>query len=687
MSVRRSFSASAVPAPLASPTGQHAAGAGQPMEPHVVGGQQAQQGSDAAVGEGSSVRNVRTRRHSSGLHMLASGKLPQQLLPPLQVPVSGGDQAAGTSSFDLLSPTHQQRLLQQLQLQQAVAAAAATVSQLPQSASAGDLAQQPGGSSGQSVVMPLMRPDMTGWLPLLAGGDLHQLSAAAVAFAAPAPLADVPGNSSSEPGTADIAWQLPRAAMQQRVAAAAAAADQLLANMPAGGRQQHGLPPLQQPAHDHHAVRRPVGSPPSSVTHYAVSVSGQTPSYAAPQGDSSSVGWHGSSQHPGRPASYSGHSHFSGSVLSQQGAPAGPGLAGLASPGHMGVGLGSQQQLYPPPALTRRPSAGGSWSGAGFADLAAAAAATAGSSTDAGYHHHRGPAASVAGAMTASVAGYAASHRSTAAVDAASSASSTGKAAAPAMCGWQLHLNDGSVGSKPGATTTTTTAAAAAAAAAGRTSGFIELQLCAAPAALAAALSGRAMQQLASQWSLPTKVPLLASQGGAPGPCSIVKLPLSLPGSSSAATSTGAASAVSTSSSAGPATGGGDSLSSSAVSATAAVRKKGASRSRGGAAEAGQQEQGACFVSVHTAAVPGGGGAWAVHLLPTYLLVNTLSCEVQLRQYDSELVLQTVAPGGHCCVLWPNAALPLKLQFRVDEPGWSWSGAASVDAPGEFLVK
>lgn len=76
-----------------------------------------------------------------------------------------------------------------------------------------------------------------------------------------------------------------------------------------------------------------------------------------------------------------------------------------------------------------------------------------------------------------------------------------------------------------------------------------------------------------------------------------------------------------------------------------------------------------------------------MHLLPTYLLVNTLSTEVQLRQYDSELVLQTVAPGGHCCVLWPNAALPLKLQFRVDEPGWSWSGAASVDAPGEFLVK
>jgi hypothetical protein len=60
---------------------------------------------------------------------------------------------------------------------------------------------------------------------------------------------------------------------------------------------------------------------------------------------------------------------------------------------------------------------------------------------------------------------------------------------------------------------------------------------------------------------------------------------------------------------------------------------------------------------------------------------------VQLRQSGSDLVLQTVAPGGHCCVLWPDANLPLKLQFRVAEPGWSWSGAAAVEAPGEFLVK
>jgi hypothetical protein len=221
-----------------------------------------------------------------------------------------------------------------------------------------------------------------------------------------------------------------------------------------------------------------------------------------------------------------------------------------------------------------------------------------------------------------------------------------------------------------------------AAAAAGSACGFVELQLCAAPAAVAAAMMGKGVQQ--AQWSLPARVPLLGSQA-TPGPCSIVKLPLSVPNSGAAA---GGAAGATGSAGTVPLTAGGTAgAGAQGEAAPAAARRRASTRGRAAAGAAGQQEQGACFVSVHTAAIPGGGGAWAVHLLPTYVLVNTLSTEVQLRQYDSELVLQTVPPGGHCCVLWPNAALPLKLQFRVDEPGWSWSGAASVDAPGEFLVK
>jgi hypothetical protein len=38
-------------------------------------------------------------------------------------------------------------------------------------------------------------------------------------------------------------------------------------------------------------------------------------------------------------------------------------------------------------------------------------------------------------------------------------------------------------------------------------------------------------------------------------------------------------------------------------------------------------------------------------------------------------------------VLWGDASLPLKLQLRAAEAGWSWSGAAALDAPGESILK
>lgn len=646
---RRSFSASAaemqqLQLQLSSPSGSatlayEAAGMLQRGADQGSSDMDVEQGTsaEAASRPQRSEGSVRTRRHSSGLHMLASGKLPQLLVPRLQLPDSSSNQPAECSTFDLLSPTHQQRLLHQLQLQQAAAITAAaglSAAQLPASASAQNLLAV---GACQSVVMPLMRPDMSGWLPLLAGGDISQLSAAAAAI----------GGQQTQPAAAAVSHVTPAgptaasdAAVQQRVAAAAAAADQLLAALPT---ERH--PAQATPQRHTEQLLQQVVSPPSSLSKFTVS-----PMDGLFREESNARAF-------GRPGSYGGFSQYSSSTGH---APAGPGLAGLTAAVHHAP-VAHQLASHNPTQPVGLPRPSGSWSGAGFADLAAAAAASTGGVGGREVGALQGPAP---GSIGGAVSGYAASYR-TLGIDAASSSVSAGAAATPTMCGWPVHLFDASSSSKSGSGT-------AVAAAASTAAGYIELQLCASPAAAAAALLGKGMQ-----WSLPAKVPLLGRQS-TPGPCTIVKLPLHVPGSGAASAAGGPLAGAGLPGSAGtaPAAAAGD----------AAARKRAIARGRAAAA-AGQHEQGACFVSVHTAAVPGGGGAWAVHLLPTYLLVNTLASEVQLRQYDSEMVLQSVPPGGHCCVLWPNAALPLKLQFRVDEAGWSWSGAASVDAPGEFLVK
>jgi len=648
---RRSFSASAaemqqLQLQLSSPSGSatlayEAAGMLQRGADQGSSDMDVEQGTsaEAAARPQRSEGSVRTRRHSSGLHMLASGRLPQLLVPPLQLPDSSNNQPAECSTFDLLSPTHQQRLLHQLQLQQAAAITAAagpSAAQLPASASAQNLLAV---GACQTVVMPLMRPDMSGWLPLLAGGDISQLSAAAAAI----------GGQQTQAAAAAVGHMTPAgtsavsdAAVQQRVAAAAAAADQLLAALPT---ERH--PAQATPQRHTEQLLQQLVSPPSSLSKFTVS---PMDGLFREEGNGRSVG---------RPGSYGGFSQYSSPTGH---APTGPGLAGLTAAVHHAP-LAHQLVSHNPtqPIGMRRPS--GSWSGAGFADLAAAAAA---STVGAGGREVGSLQGHAPGSIGGAMPGYAASYR-TMGIDAASSSVSAGAAATPTMCGWPVHLFDASSSSSSKSGSGTAVAAAASNAA-----GYIELQLCASPAAAAAALLGKGMQ-----WSLPAKVPLLGRQL-TPGPCTIVKLPLHVPGS-------GAASAAGVPL-AGAGLPGSASTAPAAAAGDAAARKRAIARGRATAA-AGQHEQGACFVSVHTAAVPGGGGAWAVHLLPTYLLVNTLASEVQLRQYDSEMVLQSVPPGGHCCVLWPNAALPLKLQFRVDEPGWSWSGAASVDAPGEFLVK
>jgi hypothetical protein len=99
-----------------------------------------------------------------------------------------------------------------------------------------------------------------------------------------------------------------------------------------------------------------------------------------------------------------------------------------------------------------------------------------------------------------------------------------------------------------------------------------------------------------------------------------------------------------------------------------------------------QQRQPACFVSVRAIRQPGPHGTLSLHLMPTFQLQNSLPFALQYRQAGTDCVA-SLPPGGQAAVQWPDAALPLKLVWRVQEPGWSWSGAVAVDTPGEVFIK
>jgi len=62
--------------------------------------------------------------------------------------------------------------------------------------------------------------------------------------------------------------------------------------------------------------------------------------------------------------------------------------------------------------------------------------------------------------------------------------------------------------------------------------------------------------------------------------------------------------------------------------------------------------------------VPHGDGALAVHVLPRYVLHNTLDVALQYKQQGAggERELPPAAPRA---VQWPNATLPLRLCLRV----------------------
>ena len=80
--------------------------------------------------------------------------------------------------------------------------------------------------------------------------------------------------------------------------------------------------------------------------------------------------------------------------------------------------------------------------------------------------------------------------------------------------------------------------------------------------------------------------------------------------------------------------------------------------------------------------VPHGDGALAVHVLPRYVLHNTLDVALQYKQQGAggERELPPAAPRA---VQWPNATLPLRLCLRVQasrRPGMIMSNTVSSSA-------
>lgn len=84
--------------------------------------------------------------------------------------------------------------------------------------------------------------------------------------------------------------------------------------------------------------------------------------------------------------------------------------------------------------------------------------------------------------------------------------------------------------------------------------------------------------------------------------------------------------------------------------------------------------------------VEGGGGALAVHVMPRYVLHNTLSVPIQYKQQNINVERELKA-GGARAIHWPDTSRPLRLCARMQEAGWLWSGGLALDSPGDYFVK
>ena len=84
--------------------------------------------------------------------------------------------------------------------------------------------------------------------------------------------------------------------------------------------------------------------------------------------------------------------------------------------------------------------------------------------------------------------------------------------------------------------------------------------------------------------------------------------------------------------------------------------------------------------------VPDGDGALAVNVLPRYVLRNLAHQPLQYKQQGT-VVERELGHGSSRPLHWPDGGRDLRVCVRVHEAGWMWSGAMSLDTPGDSFVK
>ena len=94
----------------------------------------------------------------------------------------------------------------------------------------------------------------------------------------------------------------------------------------------------------------------------------------------------------------------------------------------------------------------------------------------------------------------------------------------------------------------------------------------------------------------------------------------------------------------------------------------------------------AYFFSVTALPIPHAGGAWALHVMPRHVLHNTLAVDLRYRQQGVS-VERELPSGVRRNIHWPDASRPLRLNVRVQEAGWLWSGGIFLGSPGDTFVK